>query len=334
MKNLLKNLALSGFVLLLCIAALEGLLRLMGYGNLEIYDPDPLLFWKLRPNQDCFTKIDRKPVHVNAHGTRGAEFTDAKPAGTIRILSLGDSRTFGWGVSEAESYSQQLGSLLQAKALPGARIEVINAGVNAWSFPQLLAFFRERGLAWQPDYVIVGEANLWTQFSEKSSPEFRDQFMFRVRLKNLLRQLAAYHYIVEVKLKDLYDKERVRFIPVDPSSDELFKDQQQKDPEGFFREHIEKLCELAIARGVKPVLLFIPTAKEAAGSTVPRALKAKQEVAAKLGIPLVDTSPDIGPTGDALYLDADPVHLNVRGNDLVARRLFETMEPMIGHSGP
>ena len=69
----------SAFVLLLCSAGLEVALRLAGYGNLEIYDPDPLLFWRLRPNQDAFTKIDHKPVHVNGHGTRGPEFSDAKP---------------------------------------------------------------------------------------------------------------------------------------------------------------------------------------------------------------------------------------------------------------
>jgi len=328
-KNLLKNLALSATVLLLCFGALEIVLRTAGYGDLEIYDPDPLLFWRLRPNQDAFTKIDHKPVHVNAHGTRGPEFADAKPAGTTRILSLGDSRTFGWGASEAEAYSGRLEALLREQAGAG-RVEVINAGVNAWSFPQLLVFYREIGSAWRPDFVVVGEANLWTQFSERSSPEFRDSFMFRVRLKNLLRRLATYHYVVEVKLKDLYERERVRFIPVDPRSDELFRDQQQGDPERVFRDSIEELCRLAIARGTKPVLLYVPTLSELASNEPSRSLKAKREVAAKLGIPLVDPSDALRRGGAALYLEGDPVHLSVEGNDVVARSLFEAMAPMVG----
>ena len=97
-KRLLQNLALSCVTFFLCVAALEIVLRLAGYGNLEIYEPDAKLYWKLKPNQDCFTKIDHKPVHINSHGTRGAEFTVEKPANTFRILSLGDSRTFGWGL--------------------------------------------------------------------------------------------------------------------------------------------------------------------------------------------------------------------------------------------
>ena len=101
----MKFLTIFGGLFLLCFGSLELLLRLNGYGNLEIYEPDPALYWKLKPNQDCYTKIDHKPVHINSHGTRGPEFETRKPANTTRILSLGDSRTFGWGLAQAETYS-------------------------------------------------------------------------------------------------------------------------------------------------------------------------------------------------------------------------------------
>ena len=96
-KRLAQNLALSLGIFLLCLGGLELVLRLSGYGNLEIYQPDPSLYWKLKPNQNCYTKIGHKPVHINSQGTRGPEFQIQKPPNTIRILSLGDSRTFGWG---------------------------------------------------------------------------------------------------------------------------------------------------------------------------------------------------------------------------------------------
>ncbi|MCK7478321.1 MAG: hypothetical protein M0C28_13665 [Candidatus Moduliflexus flocculans] len=148
---------------------MEIALRLAGYGNLEMYQPDPKLYWRLKPNQNCFTKIDRKPVHINAHGTRGPGFSAAKPPDTLRILSLGDSRTFGWGLSEAETYSAVLGRLLRERLGTAKRVEVINAGVNAWSFQQMHAFYRDQAQAWTPDVVILADANLWTQFSEKNS---------------------------------------------------------------------------------------------------------------------------------------------------------------------
>ena len=199
-KRLLQNLALSGMVFLLCIATFEVGLRFCGYGNLEIYEFDPKLYWKLKPNQDCYTKIGHKPVHINSQGTRGPEFQMEKPANTIRILSLGDSRTFGWGLSDAETYSRRLEQSLQNCVGPGKKVEVINAGVNAWSYSQMLVYFRDFGLRYQPDFVILGDANVWTQFSEKNSPDFVKSFIWRVRLKNILRRFAIYHFVVEVEL--------------------------------------------------------------------------------------------------------------------------------------
>lgn len=330
-KRLLQNLALAGATFLLCGGALEMILRWSGYGNLEIYEPDPVLYWKLKSNQNCFTKIDRKPVRINAHGTRGPEFSLEKPPDTIRILSLGDSRTFGWGLADEETYSRRLESMLndfmasEPSAVGAKRVEVINAGVNAWSYSQMLVYFRDIALEYSPDIVVLGEANLWTQFSEKNSPEFVKQFMSRVRLKNLLRRFATYHYVVEVKLKDFYEQHRTRFIPVNPQEDTLFKEQQQDDPDAVFREAIEEICALARSNGVKSVLLFLPALHEMEGVNPPNVLTAKASVRDKLSVRLLDLTEDLRPEGNALYLEADPVHFNARGNEIIARRLFETI---------
>ena len=324
-KRLLQNLALSFAVFLVCAAIVEIALRFAGYGNVEIYQPDPKLYWRLAPNQDCFTKVDHKPVHINSHGTRGAEFAADKPTNTFRVLSLGDSRTFGWGLSEAETYSAKLGALLQAQLGKDKRVEVINAGVNAWSYPQMLVFYRDVTAAWQPDVVVLAEANLWTQFSEKNSDAFVRQFMSRVRLKNVLRRFAIYHYVVEVKLKDFYARNRTKFIPVDPKEDPLFKEQQQRDPDAVFRTAMEELVSVARSNGVPTVLLFIPTLDDLAATNQSRVLTAKRAVGAKLGVPLVDLTPNLAAGGKALYLEADPVHLNAAGNELTARRLFQTV---------
>ncbi len=328
--NLLKNLALFGTVLLVCLALAEGTLRLMGYGNVEIYEADPLVYWRLKPNQDCFTKIDRKPVHINSHGTRGREFSVPKPAGTFRILSLGDSKTFGWGLSEAENYSAVMEKNLRAK-FPGRNIEVINAGVNAWSYPQMNVFFRERALAWQPDMVVLADANLWTQFSEKNDPAFVRSFLKRVRLKNFLRRFALYHYVVEVKLKEFYEVHRTKFVPVDPKKDESFKAQQQSDPEAVFRDAIGGLCATAMSNNIRPVLLYMPMLDTLIGTNNPFAgvERAKGEVSRFLNVPLLDMTAELRPRAKDLYLDADPVHLNAAGNEIVGNRLSEFISPLL-----
>jgi len=328
-KRLLQNLALSLITFLFCIVAFEVLLRLMGYGNLEIYQPDPALYWTLKPNQNCFTKVDHKPAHVNSHGTRGPEFQMAKPPNTFRILSLGDSRTFGWGLTEGETYSGRLQGLVQESMGTGKRVEVINAGVNAWSYPQMLVYFRERALQFQPDVVIVGDANLWTQFSEKNSPEFVKKFMRSVRLKNLLRRFAIYHYVIEIKLRDFYSRHRSKFIPIDPKQDSLFKEQQQKDPDAVFRTALEGLSSEALTHGVKPVLLYLPTLDALSASNETPILRVKREISRRLNLPLVDVSENVRPEAKSLYLEADPVHYNARGNEIIARQLLESVTNLV-----
>jgi hypothetical protein len=347
-KRWLQKLALAFGSLLVFLALWEGVLRLCGYGNLEVYAPDAKLYWRLKPNQDCYTKVGHQPVHINSRGTRGPEFAAVKPANTLRILSLGDSRTFGWGLPDEETYSRRLERMLQDhfngkhrtsniehptpnEPTPNLsqegskRVEVINAGVNAWSFSQMQVFFRDVGLGWSPDFVILAESNLWTQFSERNSDEFVKKFMSRVRLKNLLRRSAIYHFAIEVKLEAFYQRYRTKFIPVDPNQDTLFKEQQQNDPDAVFQSAIEDLCRKAQSNGVKPVLLFQPTLDDLSPTNQSRVLKVKQAVSVKLGVPLVDLTRDLAAGGKSLYMEADPVHLNAAGNAIVAERLFESV---------
>jgi lysophospholipase L1-like esterase len=329
MKRIAQNLALSAGTFLFCFLLLEGILRLSGFGNLEIYEPHPVLYWWLKANQDCYTKVDRKPVHVNSHHTRGPEFEIPKPPKTFRILSLGDSKTFGWGVTEAESYSGLIEKQLSDFAGAKRKIEVVNAGVNAWSYAQMNAYLREYGLACQPDLLILADANLWTQFSEQSSPEFVKKFMWRVRLKNFLRRFATYHYIVEYQLQSVYERTRAKFIPMDPKQDTFFKEQQQKDPDAFYRNQIASVCKLALTNRISPVLLYIPSVEQLAASEPSNVLRAKRQISRELNIPLIDMTEDLKPKGKELFLEGDSAHLNAAGNVLVARRLFLTLTNLI-----
>lgn len=328
--RLLPKLVLAVGSLLLFLLLAEGVLSLAGFGNVEIYEPDPKLFWRLKPNQDCFTKVDNKPVHINSRGTRGPEFEVPKPKGTVRILSLGDSKTFGWGLSESETYSARVEALLSAKASDdGRKIEVVNAGVNAWSYPQIKVYFQEIGLGFEPDIAVLADANLWTQFSEDSDPAFVKTMLSRVRLKNLLRRSAIYHWLIEVQLNNFYQQARTRFIPIDPKQDQLFKEQQKSDPDAFFKKAIEEFCGVAKARGVRPVVIFIPILYDLKAGTVTNVQKAKRELCERMGVPFLDFTEDLREDADSYYLEADPVHLNVKGNELVARRLADLLAGVI-----
>ncbi len=67
-------------------------------------------------------------VNTNARRLRGEAFSDTPAVGTTRILAIGDSVTFGWGVSQEEAWPARLQQALRAR---GRSVEVLNAGVPA-----------------------------------------------------------------------------------------------------------------------------------------------------------------------------------------------------------
>jgi lysophospholipase L1-like esterase len=112
---------------------------------------DPELFWAFRPNVDIEAGGAR--IETNPLGLRGGPIEPKQPR-EFRILSLGESTTFGSGVSNDETYTHLLQERLAA-ALPATRFTAINAGVSAYSSFQSLRYLETRGLALQPDLVLV-----------------------------------------------------------------------------------------------------------------------------------------------------------------------------------
>ncbi len=90
----------------------------------------------------------------NSFGLRDDEFQRSRPAGTYRILSLGDSFTFGQGVGHNDTYPQQMESLLNADR-DTLRYEVINAGASGANTVAELNYLRQEGLSFEPNLVTV-----------------------------------------------------------------------------------------------------------------------------------------------------------------------------------
>lgn len=310
----------------LCCVGLEVVLRIAGFGNLEIYEPHPKLYWRLKPNQDCFTKVGRKPVHINSKGTRGREFQAEKPAGTYRILMLGDSRTFGWGLNEEECYAAIVEKNLKTE-LKGREVEVINCGVNAWSYWHMLTFMKEYGFSWNPDLIVLGEGNLWSKFNETNSPEFVKEMLTKVRLKNFLRRFAMYHWIVEIQLQEVYSKYRLKFVPVDPNAEAGVGE----DPLVRITNHIREIVSLSNQKNIPVMFLVTPMdrseeVKAASDSAFVGIVNFRRKFAQENNLPLCDCGPELRNKPDMhYYLEADPVHFNAEGNELIATKLTESI---------
>ena len=110
----------------------------------------PTLSMEFRPT--CDGTLEGTTFRTNRIGLRGP---DLRADGARRILAVGDSCTFGWRVSDAESYPAQLEALLNQRA-GGDRYQVINAGVPGYTSYQGLVYLREHGLALRPEIVVIG----------------------------------------------------------------------------------------------------------------------------------------------------------------------------------
>jgi len=94
-------------------------------------------------------------ICTNSHGFRGKEFQLEKPAGTYRVLLVGDSFIMGAGAVEEETLSEQLES--QIKELPGrGRAEVLNLGIEGFNFHSSVRLVEGMAERLSADAVVVG----------------------------------------------------------------------------------------------------------------------------------------------------------------------------------
>lgn len=163
--------------------------RLAGYGRGVIVVLDRELGYRNQPSQDRFTNTGL-PIHINAHGLRDAEFPEAKPAGEYRILVLGDSLTFGIDVAQDDTFCRRVDAALAGRC-GRERVRLINAGVQGYDSKQERDYLLHRGLALDPDLVLVAFYGNDAEFNERLAlpKEFP--------LRSSLRHLAVYEAIQE-----------------------------------------------------------------------------------------------------------------------------------------
>jgi len=92
-------------------------------------------------------------VTINKDGYRGKEISPVKDVRTKRILFVGDSIIFGYGVGDKETLPAFL-EQAAAKKLPWP-VEVINAGFHGYTSLSYYVYLKRSGLGLRPDCVIM-----------------------------------------------------------------------------------------------------------------------------------------------------------------------------------
>lgn len=182
--------------------------------------------------ENSSAKLMGVDVAINSIGLRDREF-GPKSASTTRILMLGDSLTFGWGVKSEDTPSKLLEYELNKKHRNGGKdYEVINSGVGNYNTSQELIYFKSKGYKLNPDIVVLNYFINDAEPTPKKKTGFINNFSYAYVVGLGVADILKRKYLGGSDWRDyysnLYKKDSVSWIKTQNSISELARICKQK----------------------------------------------------------------------------------------------------------
>ena len=155
--KLTRNVGLFSIVTLVMVVVVEMLCRALlphwappKAMKVNFWRYDRELGWAHQPFKEGTFEHKDFSVHVaiNAEGLRDKDYSLSRVEGKRRILLLGDSFGWGYGVEKEET----IDAVIESRH---AGVEMINASVAGYGTDQQYLYLESRGMAFHPDLVIL-----------------------------------------------------------------------------------------------------------------------------------------------------------------------------------
>jgi lysophospholipase L1-like esterase len=276
---------------------------------------------------------DGRPIRVvtNAAGFRGRDYPLEKARAVRRIVGLGDSLMFGWGVEQGQDYL----SLLEARlAGSGERWEAVNTAVPGYNAAMEVETLKAKALRYRPDLVVYGfcanDASLPNFIRPLRSPlSLREVFLWEFLRSRFKREIEPDDALVAAPRR---------------GDNHAFEDDPSRAPDGYrditgwraYDRALGELEELGRRNGFRTIVVsFGP------GSDDPRQERGLRS-AAELGLRIVDVGKAqagfmrargiVEYAGSALTLSATDLHPSPLSHQLAADALLAAMvgEGLVG----
>jgi len=267
--------------------------------------------WALSPGTEMVETNVR--VRVNQLALRGPDVAD-KASGEIRLMTLGDSSVFGFGVEEDDVFGAVAATQLSQSW--GKPVVSINGGTPGYTSVQALHTLQDVGALVEPDMVVI--ATLWSDLFQTETPLERaggqrhPLALYRVSTRLLARYLPA---------------PKVGWTEGEVGGEAAGRSARVGLER--YRRTLEELVQAARALGATPVILLLPAPIDLDPAPVPRLIgsyrSALQEVGQRHGLIVVD-GPDIFRKKSAGNADFyDQVHPSTAGHALLGDALARAL---------
>lgn len=348
-RGFLLALALAG-----SLALAEGMVRILGIGrnvfSLERgmiqLSADPDLRYTLIPGH----RSRDGSVAINEHGYRDASRAIARTDDRPRIALLGDSIAFGMGApDQAMIPGLQLERRLRDMGLPA---DVLSFGVPGYNIRQVAAMLETDVARFHPDLVLylycLNDPQTYSRELEAVFSGANSGARQRALARSLWQRTPGPHSRLWLLIR-LYAS---RFLPdaePSPRTGLSIRDDMQHLLDGRGRAFYHALYQDPAARrrldeglagfarwrdatGIPVVLVLTPLFEDLDTYAYRDLHRMVTEAAAGAGLETVDLLPGFQEAAQTAPapLNADPIHPNPAGYEVMARLLAETLFPRLG----
>ena len=356
----MPNLLLVAFSLAIGLAVAEFAVRILEPQPLvdidnHLYTRDTSLRYRLNPGYhgrlSNLADFDGIEVAINSQGMRNEELGRKQPAET-RLLLLGDSFAFGWGVEQDETFAAQLEAGLRTD-MPTVR--VLNGGVPGYGPVDIVAWLEAYGLDLEPDIVLVTlflgndlidatEKHRQVDFAAtpadgSEADRLRDAIYRRSHVVRLLKRTLPASLIRQIRGSEPWSVTYLRDLLESYALDETELAREGREASAVA---LARFAELAERHDFQPLIALLPGRLQVRDDRWQRGLDSLGadaeaydphrpadifgDLAGDAGIPVTDLTPAfraaVSAGGEPIFFRYDP-HWTPDGHLLAARELYD-----------